>query len=165
MRTTSVCFLDNYDRHPQVAQNAKEILLCFDQGTNQFISHLPGMSTIALGHLVSEASSIIQCLHIRNLLIGPPTTLLSALCQHSRMDDPCFFPINRDLIVHGIADLLNGVCTLIFDDILYHLVHHYQTSLVGRNLELEAPYARVIVTMSQDYHFMFMTFSRGQAVK
>ena len=70
------------------------LLLCFDQGTNQFISHQPSMSTIALGHLVSEASWVIHCLHMRNLLIGPPTTLLSALCQDSCMDDPCFFPVN-----------------------------------------------------------------------
>ena len=27
-------FLDDCDRHPQVAQNAVALLLCFDQGTN-----------------------------------------------------------------------------------------------------------------------------------
>jgi len=28
------CFLNNYDGHPQVAQKAVALLLCFDQGTN-----------------------------------------------------------------------------------------------------------------------------------
>jgi len=65
----------------------------------------------------------------------------------------------------GIADLLDGVCTLIFDDRLYHLLHRYQTGLVGRNPELEAPYVRVIVTVLEDYRSMFVTFSRGQAVE
>jgi hypothetical protein len=33
---------------------------------------------------------------------------------------------------------------LIFDDLLYHLVHYYETGLIGRSLELEEPYARVM---------------------
>jgi hypothetical protein len=69
-------------------------LLFFDQGTNQVISHLPGMSITALGHLGTEASCVIHCLHMRNLLTGPPTLLLSALCQDSHMDDTLFFPVN-----------------------------------------------------------------------
>ena len=67
--------------------------------------------------------------------------------------------------MRGVADLLDGVCTLIFDDHLYLLLHRYQTGLVGCNLELEAPYARVIVTVPKDYRSMFVTFSRGQAVE
>ena len=74
------------------------------------------------------------------------------------MDHPLFFPVNLYLIVRD-------VCTLIFDDRLYHLLHRYQTGLVGRNPELEAPYARVIVTVPEDYRSMFVTFSRGQAVQ
>jgi hypothetical protein len=80
--------------NPQVAQNDVALLLCFNQGTNQVISHLSGMSTTTLDHLVSEASYVIHCLHMRNLLAGPPTPLLSALCQDSCMDDPLFFPVN-----------------------------------------------------------------------
>ena len=38
----------------------------------------------------------------------------------------------------GVTDLLDGVCTLIFDDLLYHLLQRYQTGLIGRNLELIA---------------------------
>ena len=60
---------------------------------------------------------------------------------------------------------MRDVCTLIFDDRLYHLLHRYQTGLVGRNPELEAPYARVIVTVPEDYRSMFVTFSWGQAVE
>ena len=67
--------------------------------------------------------------------------------------------------MRGVADLLDGVCMLIFDDRLYHLLHHYQTSLVGRNPEFKVPYARVIVTLSEDYRSMFVTFSWGQVVQ
>jgi hypothetical protein len=123
------------------------------------------MSTTCLGHLVTEASCVIRCLNMRNLLAGPPTPLLSVLCQDSRMDDPLFFPVNRDLIVRGVTDLLDGVCTLIFDDRLYHLLRRHQTGLVGRNLELEAPYAGVITTVPEDRRSMFVTFSLGQAVE
>jgi hypothetical protein len=61
----------------------------------------------------------------------------------------------------GVADLLDGMCTLIFNDRLYHLLHHYQTGLVGRNPELKAPYARIIITLSEDYRSMFVIFSWG----
>jgi hypothetical protein len=83
------------------------------------------MSTTALGHPVTEASCIIHCLHMRNLLPGPLTSLLSALCQDNHMDHPLFFPVNSDLIVCGVADLFIGVCTLIFHDLHYHLLHRF----------------------------------------
>jgi hypothetical protein len=159
-------FIGDCDRHPQMARNAVALLLWFDQGTNQVISLLPGMSTTALGHLVTEASCVIRCLHMKDVVPGPPTPLLSALCQDSRMDCPRFFDSNRGLIVRGVADLLDGVCTLIFDDRLYHLLRRYQTGLVGRIPELEAPYASaVVVTVPEDYRSMFVTFSRGQSVE
>lgn len=155
--------------HPQVARNAVALLLWFDgqAGTSQqqVISRLPGMSTTALDHLITELNCVIHCLLMRDLP-GPPTPLLSALCQDSRMDCPRFFDSNRGLIVRGVADLLDGVCTLIFDDRLYHLLRRYQTGLVGRIPELEAPYASaVVVTVPEDYRSMFVTFSRGQSVE
>ena len=39
--------------------------------------------------------------------------------------------------MHSVSNLLDGVCTLIFDDRLYHLLHHYQMGLVDRSPELE----------------------------
>jgi hypothetical protein len=57
------------------------------------------------------------------------------------------------------------VCTLIFDDRLYHSAHHYQTGLVGRNPELEEPYARVVFTVSEDYRSMFVPLSQDQAIE
>jgi len=109
------------DCHPQVARNVVALLIWLDQGTNKVISHLPSMSTTALGHLLNEASCVIHCLRMRNLP-GPPTPLLSALCQDSNMDDSRFFAFNQGRIARGVADLLDGVCTLIFDDRLYHLL-------------------------------------------
>ena len=151
--------------HPQVARNVVALLLWFDQGTNKVISHLPSMSTTALGHLLNEGSCLIHCLRMRNVPAALPTPLLSALCQDSHMDDPDFFAVNQGHIARGVADLLDGVCTLIFDDRLYHLLRRYQTGLVGRNLELEAPYERVVVTVPEDCRSMFVTFSKGQPVE
>lgn len=158
-------FISDCDCHPQVARNIVALLLWLDQGTNQVISLLSGMSTIALGHLVTEASYVISCLRVRNLPAGPPTPLLSALCLDGRLDNPRFFAVNQDLIAGGVTDLLDGVCTLIFDDRLYHLLRRHQTGLVGRNQELEAPYASVVVTVPEDCRSMFITFSLGQAVE
>ncbi|KAG0528808.1 hypothetical protein BDA96_05G044700 [Sorghum bicolor] len=156
--------ISDCDCHPQVARNVVALLLWFDQGTNKIISHLPSMSTSALGHLLDEANCIIHCLRMRNVP-GPPTPLLSALCHDSQMDHPHYFAFNQGRIVHGITNLLDGVCTLIFDDRLYHLLRRYQTGLVGRNLELEAPYEHVVVSVPEDCRSMFVTFSKGQPVE
>jgi hypothetical protein len=64
----------------EVVQNSIALLLCFDQVTNKVISHVLSMDATALGHMVTEASYVIHCLHMRNLLASPQTPLLFALC-------------------------------------------------------------------------------------
>ena len=76
-----------------------------------------------------------------------------------------FFAFNQGRIARGVADLLDGVCTLIFYDRLYHLLCRYLTGLVGRNQELKAPYERVVITVPEDCRSMFVTFSKGQPVE
>jgi hypothetical protein len=90
----------------------------------------------------------------------PPIPFISALCQcHDGGIDTAF---NQDLVVRGVADILDGVGALIFDDRLYRLLRRYQTGLVGRLSELEAPYTCRPVTLPEDCRSMFVTFSKGQ---
>ncbi|KAG0531172.1 hypothetical protein BDA96_04G001000 [Sorghum bicolor] len=76
--------------------------------------------------------------------------------------DTAFLAFNQDLVVRGVADILDGVGALIFDDRLYRLLRRYQTGLIGRLSELEAPYTCSPVTVSEDSRSMFVTFSKGQ---
>jgi hypothetical protein len=67
--------------------------------------------------------------------------------------------------VRGVAEILDGVGTLIFDDRLYRLYRRHQTGLLGRHPELEEPYVSLPVTVPEDCRSMFITFSRGQSVE
>ncbi|KAJ1275707.1 hypothetical protein BS78_05G156600 [Paspalum vaginatum] len=145
-----------------VARNAVALLIWLDQGDQQVMSYLPGMTPAALGHLAEEAASILDCLRQQNHEL-PPTPLISALCQDSLC--PEYFTFNQDLIVRGVADILAGVGVLVFDDRLYLLMRRYQTGLVGHMPELDAPYTCNPVTVPQDCRSMFVTFSRGQPVE
>ena len=84
----------------------------------------------------------------------PPIPFISALCQcHDGGIDTAFLAFNQDLVVRGVADILDGVGALIFDD---RLLRRYQTGLVG------LPYTCSPVTVPEDCRSMFVTFSKGQ---
>ncbi|PUZ66937.1 hypothetical protein GQ55_3G389400 [Panicum hallii var. hallii] len=149
---------------PELARNAVALLLWLDQGRHHVMRHLPGLTKDAVGHLAHEANAVLDGLHQDSLLL-PPTPLISALCQDGGGIDPGSFAFNQDLIVRGVAEILDGVGTLIFDDRLYRLYRRHQTGLLGRHPELEEPYVSLPVTVPEDCRSMFITFSRGQSVE
>jgi hypothetical protein len=93
----------------------------------------------------------------------PAIPLISALCQDGNVD-PRFFAFHQDLVVRGVADILDGVGKLIFDDRLHVLLTRYQTGLVGNPPELMAPYSSEPVAVSEDCCSMFITFSKGMPI-
>ncbi|KAF8659584.1 hypothetical protein HU200_058337 [Digitaria exilis] len=151
--------------NPERAGNTVALLLWLDHGCNNVIRHVPGLTTTAVFHLANEAKGVIDCLS-QNVLMVPPTPLMSALCQDNGID-PAAFAYRQDLLVHGVADILDGIGNqLIFSDRLYYLLRRHQTGLLGRNMELEAPYAGCApVIVPEDCRSMFITFSRNQAVE
>jgi hypothetical protein len=60
-----------------------------------------------------------------------------------------------------VAEILDGVGKLIFDDRLQVLLRRYQTGLVGNPPELMAPYRGKPVAVPEDCRSMFITFSKG----
>ncbi|KAJ1258842.1 hypothetical protein BS78_10G106300 [Paspalum vaginatum] len=161
---------DAYERfidigtRPVQARNAVALLLWLDQDQHQVIRHLPSLNPAAVSHLAVEANSVLDRLREQNPVL-PPIPLISALYQGSGMDDPAFFAFNQDLVVRGVADILDGIGALIFSDRLYLLMRRFQTGLVGHFPELDAPYASLPVTVPEDCRSMFITFSKGQPVE
>jgi hypothetical protein len=138
--------------HPEQARNAVALLLWLDQAFHQAmpIRHLPTLDATAVSMVASEANRILHCLQQQSHhpAVLPPIPFISALCQcHDGGIDTAF---NQDLVVRGVADILDGVGALIFDDRLYSLS------------ELEAPYTCRPVTVPEDCRSMFVTFSKGQ---
>jgi hypothetical protein len=153
--------------HPEQARNAVALLLWLDQAFHQAmpIRHLPTLDATAVSMVASEANRILDCLQQQSHhpAVLPPIPFISALCQcHHGGIDTAFLAFNQDLVVRGVADILDGVGALIFDDRLYRLLRRYQTGLVGRLSELEAPYTCRPVTVPEDCRSMFVTFSKGQ---
>lgn len=152
-------------RHPEQARNAVALLLWLDPAQHQAIHHLPSLSPAAVGIVAAEANSILDCLRHESLVL-PPIPFVSALCQEGGIEvDAAFLAFNQDLVVRGVADILDTAGALIFDDHLYRLLRRYQTGLVGRLPELEAPYMCRPVTVADDCRSMFVTFSKGQPIE
>nr|CAB3483976.1 unnamed protein product [Digitaria exilis] len=151
--------------HQEQARNAVALLLWLDPTHHQAIRHLPSLSPAAVSIVASEANSILDCLRQEGLIL-PPIPFVSAFCQEGGIEvDAAFLAFNQDLVVRGVADILDAVGALIFDDHLYRLLRRYQTGLVGHLPELEAPYTCRPVTVPEDCRSMFITFSKGQPIE
>ncbi|CAL4935894.1 unnamed protein product [Urochloa decumbens] len=162
-------FVSTAGSHPEQARNAVALLLWLDPVHHQAIRHLPSLSPAAVAIVAGEANSILGCLRQPQSLISPPPPIpfISALCQEGGIGevDAAFLAFNQDLVVRGVADILDGAGALIFDDHLYRLLRRHQTGLVGRRQELEAPYTCRPVTVPEDCRSMFVTFSKGQSIE
>uniref|UniRef100_A0A0E0QX03 RRM domain-containing protein n=1 Tax=Oryza rufipogon TaxID=4529 RepID=A0A0E0QX03_ORYRU len=157
-----------YDRfvgigsNPEQARNAVALLVWLDQCNVPAIQHLPGLSPTAVSLVAAEANSVLDCLR-RPEPVVPAIPLISALCQDGDVD-PRFFAFHQDLVVRGVADILDGVGSLIFDDHLNKMLRRYQTGLVGNPPELMATYSCLPVAVPEDCRSMFITFSRGAPI-
>ncbi|KAK8461219.1 hypothetical protein SEVIR_1G000900v4 [Setaria viridis] len=153
--------------HPEQARNAVALLLWLDPADHQAIRHLLSLNPAAIGIVAGEANIILDCLRQQQTQMLPPIPFISALCQEGGIGeiDAAFLAFNQDLVVRGVADILDGAGALIFDDRLYRLLRRYQTGLVGRLPELEVPYTWRPVTVPEDCRSMFVTFSKGQPIE
>ncbi|KAF8674736.1 hypothetical protein HU200_048017 [Digitaria exilis] len=148
--------------HQEQARNAVALLLWLDPTHHQAIRHLPSLSRAAVGIIAAETNSILDCLRQEGLVL-PPIPFISALYQEAGIEvDADFLAFNQDLVVRGVADILDAVGALIFGDHIYRLLRCYQTGLVGRLPELEAPYMCPPVTVPEDRGSMFVTLSKGK---
>ncbi|KQJ95672.1 hypothetical protein BRADI_3g18480v3 [Brachypodium distachyon] len=145
------------------ARNAVALLVWIDQGTVSAIHHIPGISPFAVNEVAAEANRILECLRQQELIL-PAIPLISTLCQDGDIN-PCFFTFHQDLVVRGVADFLDGVGKLIFNDRLHLMLRRYETGLVGNPLELMAPYDSQHVAVHEDCRSMFITFSKGMPIE
>ncbi|KQJ93860.1 hypothetical protein BRADI_3g07100v3 [Brachypodium distachyon] len=145
------------------ARNAVALLVWLDQGTVSAIHHIPTISPSAVNEVAAEANSILECLRHQEPIL-PAIPLISALCQDGDID-PRFFAFHQDLVVRGVAEFLDGVGKLIFDERLYMLLRRYETGLVGNPPELMAPYDSQPVSVPEDCRSMFITFSKGMPIE
>uniref|UniRef100_A0ACD5T7I6 Uncharacterized protein n=1 Tax=Avena sativa TaxID=4498 RepID=A0ACD5T7I6_AVESA len=141
------------------ARNAVALLVWLDQGTVSALHHVPSISPAAVA---AEANNILECLRHQEAML-PAIPLISVLCQDGNVD-PRFFAFHQDLVVRGVAEILDGVGKLIFDDRLHVLLRRYQTGLVGNPPELMAPYRSEPVAVPEDCRSMFITFSKGMPI-
>jgi hypothetical protein len=148
------------------ARNAVALLLWLEQVTDvqamQCVQHL---NFNGLDCLAAEASYILDYLRSQaNGLPFPAIPFIPSLFPNGSIN-PAFFLVRQDLAVRGVADILDGVGPLVFDDRLYRLYNRYNTGLFPRFPELEAPYTFGQVTVPEDSRSMFITFSNGLPVE
>ncbi|KAK3149870.1 hypothetical protein QOZ80_3AG0224100 [Eleusine coracana subsp. coracana] len=148
----------------QQARNAVAVLLWLEQATDVMtVRNVRGFNAHSTLCLSSEANAVLACVRGKpsNFLSFPvEIPFISTLCN--RTIDPGFYVFQQDIAAHCIADILDGIGTLIFDDHIYLRYSRYRTGLFYRFPELEAPYTFRVLTVPEDYRSMFITFSRGQ---
>ncbi|CAN6351617.1 unnamed protein product [Urochloa humidicola] len=165
---------DGYERfkkhrcNTEQARNCMALMLWIDQGHGRVTRHLPAMTDDAFEHVLHEARTVLDLLHT-NVLVLPPSPLLSALCQEggAGVDLVGFLAYDLGFVVRALAGVLDGpVAKLVFDDRLYDMFRRHQTGILGRKVELEGPYVTPPpANVPEDFRSMFITFSRGQSVE
>ncbi|KAK3146625.1 hypothetical protein QOZ80_3BG0269150 [Eleusine coracana subsp. coracana] len=176
VKVSDVCFAylsarEAYERfismgvNEQQARNAVALLLWLEQATEVMaIRRVHEFNAHAILCLAVEANKILDCLRGQpDNFAFPEIPFISSLCNNTI--DPAFIVFQQDVAAHCVADILDGIGPLVFNDRLYLLYRRSTTGLCYRFPELEAPYTFRMVTVPEDYRSMFITFSRGQPLE
>lgn len=151
----------------QQARNAVALLLWLEQATEvTAIRHVRDFNAHSIMCLAAEANNIIDCLRGQPnsfFLAIPEIPFISMLCKNTI--DPGFFVYQQDVAAHCVADILDSIGPVLFNDHLYKLYHRSRTGLFYRFPELEAIYTFRMVSVPEDFRSMFITFSRGQPLE
>ncbi|XP_073002612.1 uncharacterized protein [Typha latifolia] len=165
--------------NPQMARNVVALFMWLDLIGIDVVNYVGGLrnhSTIVM--IVAEAEKILNCIRhdgipASELRIEIP--ILSSLVSENI--DLCFFDFHKDVVVRGLAQVLDGVGALIFDDKLQKLFRSHEATVRAAeeearkrgsraNLprlppELAKTYNPRLVSASEDCRSMFITFSKG----
>nr|CAD1835082.1 unnamed protein product [Ananas comosus var. bracteatus] len=173
--------------NPQLARNVVTLIMWLDLiGINivGFTRELQNHAEIV--RFVSESEVVLNCLRQDSPPLSPkggayaeiPT--ISSLARESF--DLRFFLFHQDMVVRGLAQLLDGVGTVIFDDGLNALFWAHEAAVRAAEEEarwkgsrsvlpplppeLAKPYyCRGLAPMPDDCRSMFITFSKGNPLR
>ncbi|KAJ3684646.1 hypothetical protein LUZ61_013810 [Rhynchospora tenuis] len=84
-------------------------------------------NTTIISTLIAEAETILCCLQQNDGESSyPEIPLITSLAKNSI--HPGFFNIHKDLIIRGLADIIDGIGSYVFNDHMYELLCSYEYS-------------------------------------
>ncbi|KAJ3681845.1 hypothetical protein LUZ60_014418 [Juncus effusus] len=168
--------------HPELAQNAVCLFMWLDQiGFEVVRQILPINNPSAIFALITDAEAILHCLRQEEGIVSHvDIPFVSALSQD--IIGIRFFDFHKDVIVRGLAQIIDGVGRIIFDENLYEILHLHNaavrqaeldSAICGRRLmapplplELTRPWdPRAFPVSTEDGRSMFITFSKGFPIR
>ncbi|KAJ3696095.1 hypothetical protein LUZ60_001472 [Juncus effusus] len=163
---------------PSVARNAVSLFMWIEQiGVDVITQIITVNNPSVIFTLMAEVEAVMHCLRQEDDALNSyvEIPLISSLTQNAI--DIRFFNFHKDVILRGLANIIDGVGKVIFDDNLYELLRAFEVEQErarrglreGRPVvpsELAAVYnPRVVVPSAEDVRSMFITFSKGFPIK
>lgn len=162
---------------PGTARNVVALFMWLEQLGIDMIGQIAQITNpTIIFTLIAEADAVLHCLRqddgLNNYTEIP---LITSLSKNSL--DIRFFNFHRDVIVRGLAYILDGVGRVVFDDHMYELLRTYETAEAVVRAGLSAVMPAVPLGLAVlydpaaavpsivDARSMFITFSKGFPIR
>ncbi|KAJ4754551.1 hypothetical protein LUZ62_043701 [Rhynchospora pubera] len=159
------------------ARNAVALFMWLEQlGIDMIFQIMQIINPTVIFTLIAEADAVLHCLRQddgQSSYTEIPT--INSLAKNSL--DINFFNFHKDVIVRGLAQILDGIGRIVFDDHLYELLRAYEfeEAAARANSSAVRPAVPLVLTTlydpasgvpsSEDARSMFITFSKGIPIK
>ncbi|KAJ1698377.1 hypothetical protein LUZ63_006889 [Rhynchospora breviuscula] len=160
-----------------MARNAVALFMWLDQLGIDMISQIVQIiNPTRIFKLINEVDSVLHCLRQEDGSSNyTEIPLMTSLARNSL--DIRFFNFHKDVIVKGLAYILDGVGRIVFDDHMYELLHAYEADMAAARAGLSAGMPPVPLGLAviydptaavpsiEDARSMFITFSKGLPIR
>lgn len=165
---------------PGTARNAVALFMWLEQLGIDMIGRISRITNpTMIFTLIAEVDAVLHCLRRQDdgLINNSYTEIPMISLMAGNSLDIRFFNFNKDVIVRGLAYILDGVGRVVFDNHMYELLHAYEAeeAMARAGLSAVTPpvppglavlYDRAAVVPSiEDARSMFITFSKGFPIK
>lgn len=163
---------------PALARNAVALLMWLEQVGIDMISQIVHIiNPTRIFALITEVDAVLHCLRQEDGFSNfTEIPMMTSLARNSL--DIRFFNFHKDVIVRGLAYILDGVGRIVFDDHMYDSLRAYEADVVAATraglstvtpsvpLGLAVRYdPSAIVPSIEDARSMFITFSKGFPIR
>lgn len=162
---------------PAMARNAVALLMWLEQVGIDMISQIVQIiNPTRIFTLITEVDAVLCCLRQEDGFSNyTEIPMMTSLARNSL--DIRFFNFHKDVIVRGLAYILDGVGRIVFDDHMYESLHAYEADIKAARAGLNAVMPSVpsgltvlydptaAVPSIEDARSMFITFSKGFPIR
>lgn len=162
---------------PTMARNAVALLMWLEQVGIDMISQIVQIiNPTRIFTLITEVDAVLCCLRQEDgFSTYTEIPVMTSLARNSL--DIRFFNFHKDVIVRGLAYILDGIGRIVFDDHMYESLHAYEANVKAARARLNGVMPSVPLGLAELYNpaaavpsiedarSMFITFSKGFPIR